>query len=128
MPLIVVGSVVSGITTATESAAAGTVYALLVGMFVYKALSLRDLPKLFGEAILSSANVHDHHRLLRHLHLDSGARTGSPKRFGLLFAQMHLTPVRALLLVDAIILAVGFFCRPSVRPSCLLTPIFPAGV
>ena len=34
MPLIVVGSVVSGITTATESAAAGTVYALLVGLFL----------------------------------------------------------------------------------------------
>jgi tripartite ATP-independent transporter DctM subunit len=57
MPLIVVGSVVAGIATATESAAVGALYALFVGMFVYKGLKLRDLPGLFKEAILSSANV-----------------------------------------------------------------------
>ena len=57
MPLIVVGSVVTGIATATESAAVGAAYALIVGLFVYRGLKLRDLPGLFGEAILSSANV-----------------------------------------------------------------------
>ncbi len=57
MPLIVVGSVVTGIATATESAAVGALYAPLVGLLVYRGLTVRDLPKLFGEAILSSANV-----------------------------------------------------------------------
>lgn len=41
----------------------------------------------------------------------------------LLFAQMHFSPVVALLVVDVIILAIGFFV--DVRPAImLLTPIF----
>jgi len=78
MPLIVVGSVVTGIATATESAAVGAAYALVAGLFVYRGLKLRDLPRLFGEAILSSANVIDHHRFLGRFHLDSGPRTRQP--------------------------------------------------
>lgn len=122
MPLIVVGSVVSGITTATESAAAGTVYALLVGMFVYKGLKLCDLPGLFKDAILSSANVMIIIAFCGTftwiLALEKVTET-----VGLMFAQMQLDAVSALLLVDVIILAIGFFV--DVSPAILLvTPIF----
>jgi tripartite ATP-independent transporter DctM subunit len=122
MPLIVIGSVVSGITTATESAAAGTVYALLVGMYVYKGLKLRDLPELFKEAILSSANVMI---IIAFCGIFTWilALEQITEAVGLLFAQMQLTPVTALLLVDVIILAIGFFV--DVSPAILLvTPIF----
>ncbi len=122
MPLIVIGSVVSGITTATESAAAGTVYALLVGMFVYKGLKLRDLPELFKEAILSSANVMI---IIAFCGIFTWilALEQITEAVGLLFIQMQLSPVMALLLVDVIILAIGFFV--DVSPAILLiTPIF----
>ncbi len=122
MPLIVVGSVVSGITTATESAAAGTVYALLVGMYYYKGITWRDLPGLFKEAILSSANV-------MIIIAFSGVFTWIlalehvTEAVGLLFARMQFSPVTALLAVDVIILAVGFFV--DVSPAILLlTPVF----
>ena len=122
MPLIVVGSVVSGITTATESAAAGTVYALLVGMYYYKGITWRDLPALFKEAILSSANV-------MIIIAFSGVFTWIlalehvTEAVGLLFARMQFSPVTALLAVDVIILAVGFFV--DVSPAILLlTPVF----
>jgi tripartite ATP-independent transporter DctM subunit len=122
MPLIVVGSVVSGITTATESAAAGTVYALLVGMYYYKGITWRDLPRLFKEAILSSANV-------MIIIAFSGVFTWIlalehvTEAVGLLFARMQFSPVTALLAVDVIILAVGFFV--DVSPAILLlTPVF----
>ena len=122
MPLIVVGSVVTGITTATESAAAGTVYALLVGMFYYKGITWRDLPGLFKEAILSSANV-------MIIIAFSGVFTWIlalehvTEAVGLLFARMQFSPVTALLAVDVIILAVGFFV--DVSPAILLlTPVF----
>lgn len=122
MPLIVVGSVVSGFTTATESAAVGTVYALVVGMFFYRGLKLADLPGLFREAILSSANVMI---IIAFCGIFTWilALEHVTEAVGLLFAQMHLTAVTALLLVSVIILAVGFFV--DVSPAILLlTPIF----
>ncbi len=122
MPLIVVGSVVSGITTATESAAAGTVYALLVGMFFYKGITVRDLPALFKEAILSSANVMI---IIAFCGIFTWilALEHVTEAVGLLFAQMQFSPVVALLVVDVIILAIGFFV--DVSPAILLlTPIF----
>ncbi len=122
MPVIVVGSVVSGITTATESAAAGTVYALLVGMFIYKGLKLGDLPGLFQEAILSSANVMI---IIAFCGIFTWilALEHVTETVGMLFAQMQLSPIMALLVVDVIILAIGFFV--DVSPAILLlTPIF----
>jgi TRAP-type transport system large permease protein len=122
MPIIVIGSIVSGVTTATESAAAGAVYALLVGMFVYRGLKLTALPGLFKDAILSSANV-------MIIIAFSGVFTWIlalehvTETVGLLFTQMQLTPLLAMLLVDVIILAIGFFV--DVSPAILLlTPVF----
>lgn len=122
MPVIVIGSVVSGIATATESAAVGAVYALLVGLFLYKGLKPRDLPGLFKEGIISSANV-------MIIIAFSGVFTWIlalervPELVGGLFAQMQLTQTAALLAVSLIILAVGFFV--DVSPAILLlTPVF----
>jgi tripartite ATP-independent transporter DctM subunit len=57
MPIFVVGSVVTGMATATESAALGVFYALVVGFFVMKELRLRDIPGLLRDAIMISATV-----------------------------------------------------------------------
>jgi tripartite ATP-independent transporter DctM subunit len=122
MPVIVVGAVVAGVATATESAAVGAFYALLAGLFVYKGLKVRDLPGLFKDAILSSANV-------MIIIAFSGVFTWIlalehvPEVVGGLFAQMHFSPIMALLAVDVIILAIGFFV--DVSPAILLvTPVF----
>ncbi len=122
MPLIVVGSVVTGIATATELAAVGAAYALLAGLFVYRGLKLRDLPRLFGEAILSSANVmiiiafsivFTWILALEHVN----------EMIGILFTELQLGPQTALLAVAVIILAIGFFV--DVSPAILLlTPVF----
>lgn len=56
MPIVVLGSIYSGIATPTESAAVAVVYALIVSFFIYRELSLSELPKLMLEsAILVSA-------------------------------------------------------------------------
>lgn len=55
MPLIIVGGILSGVFTATESAMVAVVYALIIGLFVYKGLKWKDLPgKLLETLILSS--------------------------------------------------------------------------
>jgi len=55
MPLIIVGGIVSGIVTPTEAGVLAVVYALIVGLAVYRELKLKDLPRIFSRSMLSSA-------------------------------------------------------------------------
>lgn len=50
MPLIIIGGIVSGVFTPTESGAIAVVYALVIGLFVYKEFKITDLPKIFLKA------------------------------------------------------------------------------
>lgn len=56
-PLIIMGGIMTGIFTATESAVVAVVYTLFLGMCVYHTISVRDLPQMFAEAMLMAANV-----------------------------------------------------------------------
>jgi tripartite ATP-independent transporter DctM subunit len=57
MPVFVVLSVVIGLTTATEAAGIGVLYAFLVGFFIYRSLKANHLPLLFRDSIKSSVTV-----------------------------------------------------------------------
>ncbi len=56
-PVIILGGILFGIFTATESAAVAVVYALVVGMFVYRKIGFGDLVPLFREGAVTSAVV-----------------------------------------------------------------------
>lgn len=47
MPVIILVGIRMGVVTVTEAAVVAVVYALLVSLFIYKDLRLRDLPKIF---------------------------------------------------------------------------------
>ncbi len=47
MPVIIVGGILGGVFTATEAAAAGAFYAIVVCLFVLKTVRWRDLPEMF---------------------------------------------------------------------------------
>jgi C4-dicarboxylate transporter DctM subunit len=51
MPIIILGGILSGVFTPTESAAVAVAYALILSVIVYRELSLREL----GRVLLSSA-------------------------------------------------------------------------
>lgn len=55
--VIIVGGVIFGIFTATESAAIAVIYAFLVAMFAYRELKWRQLPKLMGGVVRTVAMV-----------------------------------------------------------------------
>jgi len=57
MPLIILVGIFAGIFTATEAAAVATVYALIMGMFVYRELKWHHLPQVFYKAGLSTAMI-----------------------------------------------------------------------
>jgi len=57
MPAIILGGIVSGVVTPTEAGAIAVVYGLIVGGIVYKELNLKNLPRIFGEAMVNSAAI-----------------------------------------------------------------------
>jgi len=57
MPFIIVGGIMSGVFTATESAVVAADYAIIVGFFVYKELTIRALPGIFIKAAITSSLV-----------------------------------------------------------------------
>ncbi|MGB9825326.1 MAG: TRAP transporter large permease, partial [Desulfofundulus sp.] len=57
MPLIILGGIYGGIFTPTEAAVVAVVYALLVALFVYREIGLKDLKRIFVSAGLTSAMV-----------------------------------------------------------------------
>lgn len=57
-PIILIGGIVLGLFTPTESAAFACIYALLVGMFFYKTIKLKRLPAILIETMkLSSLSL-----------------------------------------------------------------------
>lgn len=57
MPIIILGGIYGGVFTPTEAAAVASVYALIVGMFVFREISVRDLRGIIMKAAVSSAVV-----------------------------------------------------------------------
>jgi C4-dicarboxylate transporter DctM subunit len=57
MPVIILGGIMSGVFTPTESAAIAVVYGLLVSFFIYKELAIKDLIPIFYKASLNSAMI-----------------------------------------------------------------------
>ncbi|WP_163539931.1 TRAP transporter large permease [Gracilibacillus sp. YIM 98692] len=56
-PIIILGGIYSGKFTPTEAAVISVVYAVVISLFVYKELSVKDLPRVITKASLTSASV-----------------------------------------------------------------------
>ena len=57
MPVLIMGGILSGMFTPTEAAGVTVVYAVLVGVFVYRKLTWSSLPKVLLQAGLESGMV-----------------------------------------------------------------------
>ncbi|QNB48443.1 TRAP transporter large permease subunit [Thermanaerosceptrum fracticalcis] len=56
-PILILGGIYGGIFTPTESAVVAVVYGMIVGLFIYKELTWKDLPKCFINAALTVGAV-----------------------------------------------------------------------
>ena len=54
-PIILIGGIVSGLFTPTESAAFASMYALLVGLFFYRTIKVKNLPRILIETMKMSS-------------------------------------------------------------------------
>ena len=57
MPVIILGGIYGGYFTPTEAAAVSAVYGIIVGVFIYKEVSAKDLYKILVESAVQSAVV-----------------------------------------------------------------------
>ena len=122
MPVFVIGSVVLGIATATESAGIGVLYALIVGFFIFRSLKFREIPALVKESIMTSAKVMIIIALSK-LYIWILALERIPEALAAGVMGLGWPPFAVLLMVDIIILLTGTFI--DVTPAILLlTPVF----
>lgn len=56
-PIIIMGGILGGVMTPTESGAVGALYAFLVAYFFYRELRLRDLPQVLGNTAVTTGMV-----------------------------------------------------------------------
>ena len=57
MPVIILGGIFGGVFTPTEAAAVAVVYALVIGLFVHKDITFKELPAAFVDASVSTATI-----------------------------------------------------------------------
>jgi tripartite ATP-independent transporter DctM subunit len=122
MPLFVVGAVVLGLATATESAGLGALYAFFVGLVLIKELKLSVIPRLLRDAIQTSATVMIIIALSK-LYIWILALERIPQSLAMFVSGLELPVFVILFVVLIIILLVGTFV--DVSPAILLlTPVF----
>ncbi|MBC8399883.1 MAG: TRAP transporter large permease subunit, partial [Candidatus Marinimicrobia bacterium] len=127
MPVFVVGSVVFGIATATESAAIGVSYAFIIGLLFLgigsrKKYLINTVPECLNSAIITSAKIMIVIALSK-LYIWVLALERVPQAVASFMVAMNLPPVIMLLFIVVIILIAGTFI--DVSPAILLlTPVF----
>lgn len=57
MPLIILGGIYGGIFTPTEAAGVSVVYAMIISLFVYREITIRDFWRIFIDSAKSSAMI-----------------------------------------------------------------------
>ncbi|MFL4478174.1 TRAP transporter large permease [Paeniglutamicibacter sp. ORCA_105] len=121
MIVIVIGGILAGVFTPTESAAIAVVYCLILG-FVYKAIKVGDLPRILIDATLTTAIV----MLLVGVSTIMAwvmAFSGIPGAISSGLLGLTDSPTMILILIMVILLIVGTFMDPT--PAILIfVPIF----
>ena len=122
MPLFVVGAVVGGFATATESAGLGVLYAAIIGLFVTRHLTFAA----FRDALISTAITSAKIMMIiafSQVFIWVLAYERIPTAIAEQVTQLGLSPTSMMLLIAFIVLAAGTFI--DVSPAILLlTPAF----
>ncbi len=122
MPLFVVGAVVFGVATATESAGLGVLYAALIGAFALRHLTVRKLWRALVDSSQTSAKIMVIIAFSQ-VFVWVLALERAPEQLAVWITQLDLSPTALLLLFAVITLGLGTFV--DVSPAILLlTPIF----
>lgn len=121
MPILVVGSVVFGIATPTESAGLGVFYGLIIGLFIVGPEAIKSFPRSLHSAIITTAKIMVVIAFSQ-LYIWVLALERIPDQLADYIISYELGTTALLLVVAAVILAAGTFI--DVSPAILLlTPV-----
>lgn len=125
--VIIVGGIYSGAFTATEAAAMAAVYSFFVAIFVYKDLTMKDVPKVLRDSANMSAMLL---YIITNAVLFSFvlANENLPNRLADWLLSMDLGQHGFLFLVNLVLLAAGNFMEPSSIILIMAPIFFPAAV
>jgi C4-dicarboxylate transporter DctM subunit len=110
--VIIIGGIYSGIFTATEAAAMAAVYSFFIAVFVYKAIKIKDVPRVLLRAANTSAMLL---YIITNAVLFSFVLTNEniPSALADWILAQHLGYVGFLLLVNVLLLMAGNFMEPN---------------
>lgn len=111
-PLIILGGILFGIFTATESAAVAVVYSLVVGMFVYRKIVPADLFRLFRDGAVTSGIVMFIIATASVFSWIAAIEDIPARMAGALLSMTH-DPVLLLLLINLVLLIAGTFVETT---------------
>lgn len=119
--VVVIGGIVIGIFTATEASAIAVLYTLVLG-FIYKEISVKNLPQILLDSSATTAVV----MLLIGASMSMSwvmSYENIPQEISTGLLQISENPIIILLIINLILLAVGTFM--DMTPAVLIfTPIF----
>ncbi|MFD1862786.1 TRAP transporter large permease [Planococcus chinensis] len=121
MPVIILGGIYGGIFTPTEAAVVAVVYGLIVGLFIYREIKIKDLVTIFSSSVVVTAVI---------MFIIAGAsvfgyyltRQRIPAELTELTLGITENWIIALLIINAILLICGMFLETSAA-IIILTPI-----
>jgi C4-dicarboxylate transporter DctM subunit len=122
VPVIIIGGIYGGVFTPTESATVSAVYAIIVGMWVYKSMNWKDLLQTSIDSAVTTAQI---------MMLVAGACVLSwvftlgqlPAVLSGFMGSFQASIVTTLLLINVILIIAGMF-MDSVPFILLLAPLF----
>lgn len=117
IPVIILGSILTGVATVTESAAVAVGYAFLVGKFILRTLRFKDLipaalytAKLSGVIFLLLATAHTFGWYI--------TRLGVPAKVSTMILGITSNPILILAMVNVFLLIIGMFM--DILPAVLI--------
>ena len=121
MPVIILGGIYSGIFTPTEAAAVAAVYGALVGLFIYRELKIKDLPRTLLNAAYNTTMIMF---VVGAANLFGWILTNAqvPHMLAESFAHITTNPLVFLMLVNVLLLFIGTLINASAA-VVILTPI-----
>ncbi len=125
--VLVIGGIYSGIFTPTEAAAMSAVYAFIVAVFIYKDMTLKQVPKvLLDSASMSSMLLY----IITNAVLFSFLMTseGVPQAMASWLIDAGLGPIAFLLVVNVILLLAGNVMEPSSIVLIFAPILFPVAI
>ena len=127
MPVIILGGIYGGIFTPTEASAVAVLYALLVGLLVYREIKPGNLYNIVRKSVLSSA-------VIMFIIANAGlfafllTRAGVPEAIGLWLQEVLKSPAWFLLGVNLALFLIGMFIETSAAIIVLAPILAPVAV